>query len=1259
MFTLLLFLVVGVSGQSSHLRSPHGASSLPPSKELSAEHCHELHNEALTQHLRGDSQTASSELVTAISLCRNIESILPHLENTRGVVLVQLGRQEEAKMAFERALELSGDHGHAAINLAHMFDGVEDESAVEYYYRALTSSTTDIRCEGKDCLDRVAVLNELALVLERLGELGKAVDILREAVEIDSHSIQSVGNLAIYLRDAGDLDGAVEVGRHGVMIAPDSVPMLHNVALIEQKAGNIEKALELWRAAIAKDPDVYQPIASLAHHEGYRGNVSGARRLYTEALRVAGASPDADSLRLQLATCIVPHIYNSTEHASTVHDEYVASLQDLLARDELSISDPLHSTGAGALGYYLEYVGFPDLPPRRLLAQVYWRAAPSLRYIAPFLREEKDPVASSKIKVGFLSAFVFTHSVGLLTRGVIEHLDRKRFEVVLLHVEGEPIDELTVRLASKVDEYVRIPTTSLARAQSIVAARRLDVLVFCEIGMNSITYFLAFSRLARRSALFWGHAVTSGISPQDCFQLTNEIDCGGIDYFVSSDLFEDDVGDYSEKVWLMRGLTTRFPRPVAPSTTELELMLPGISSHQRLYLIPQTLYKLHPDFDAVINDVLHRDTNGVIAMPEAQLSDWTDSVARRWDVAIDADVRHRLRFFKRLGFADFVRLAELADVVLDPFPVGGGRSSLEIFSVGTPIVMLEERTSVLQLTRGMYTLMASPCPECITHSLEEFARTAVDVAMNSIAIRNDILSRNSVLYENDAVVVEWEDFLVRVLQSPRPIDESSGNARRDSRRVLEAIQSSEESSGYSPRDFGWELVDSANGRAPTFGDPNSSYMVRLAHPDPFTGETSNFIIAVNTSSNGAIETARRFADYIQAEPVKFRWIAAVLQNGAYSNSHIVAEHSLELPWGSAAIRVGFGDDLAQLATWRGQQLGLNDDQISNVREQLKRLTPEYDSPEWIAARSRRDRIAEQARHATDGSANEKCVASPTVAPWSATTSSRDCELTIGITTCKRLKHFQATMRSLARALGVVSPEKHAAVCRVIVVDDASSAADKNAMAAEFPDFHFHYKPTALKGHAHSMNILLRLVETRYLLYLEDDWLALDHARAEHIIYEPLNVLRHAAVEAINEPLVQVIINDQSDRACAYAIPGGCDQESVLGTAGWRRSTTEGVQYSLHEFGVIEPSHLFTYWPGFTLNPAVWDVRALECGHQHHLGTSPRFDASDERFEQSFSLATYDAGLRVAYLPRVSFAHIGVDESAYGLNNISRPWDDFV
>lgn len=44
-----------------------------------------------------------------------------------------------------------------------------------------------------------------------------------------------------------------------------------------------------------------------------------------------------------------------------------------------------------------------------------------------------------------------------------------------------------------------------------VAALELDIAVFCEIGMDHVTYLLAHSRIAHRSVMYWGHGVTSGI----------------------------------------------------------------------------------------------------------------------------------------------------------------------------------------------------------------------------------------------------------------------------------------------------------------------------------------------------------------------------------------------------------------------------------------------------------------------------------------------------------------------------------------------------------------------------------------------------------------------------------------------------------------------------------------------------------------------------------------------------------------------------
>ena len=224
-----------------------------------------------------------------------------------------------------------------------------------------------------------------------------------------------------------------------------------------------------------------------------------------------------------------------------------------------------------------------------------------------------------------------------------------------------------------------------------------------------------------------------------------------------------------------------------------------------------------------------------------------------------------------------------------------------------------------------------------------------------------------------------------------------------------------------------------------------------------------------------------------------------------------------------------------------------------------------------------------------------------------------------------------------------------------------------------------------KGHARSLNVILAAVDTRYMLYLEDDWLTLDEVTSRQIIDDPITVLQHSRNTQVAEPVAQVLLNDQSSRACAYAIAGRCGA-GVIGTSGWAREALgrqgggdEGktTKYRLHEFGTTRSEHAFSFWPGFTFNPAMWDLDALRCAlsraekwkaisdeekitlrWKNGTGSSSIpmrqiFDPDDDRFEQSFSVRCHDAGLRVAYLEQVIMAHIGVNNSAYVLNGVER------
>ncbi|CAM9676603.1 unnamed protein product [Discosporangium mesarthrocarpum] len=162
-----------------------------------------------------------------------------------------------------------------------------------------------------------------------------------------------------------------------------------------------------------------------------------------------------------------------------------------------------------------------------------------------------------------------------------------------------------------------------------------------------------------------------------------------------------------------------------------------------------------------------------------------------------------------------------------------------------------------------------------------------------------------------------------------------------------------------------------------------------------------------------------------------------------------------------------------------------------------------------------------------------------------------------MTTCKRLELFRETVESLKVKKDKVGEGGRAgagagwgaAVCDVIVVDDSSGVEDQAVMLREFPEFTFVFKGSKRKGHADSMNLILALTTTRYLFYVEDDWLAVPGRAKTDFLDRALEVLQSS-----EEEVAQVLINDQSSRACAYADLALCPSGSEGTSAGWPRVT---------------------------------------------------------------------------------------------------------
>lgn len=1166
--------------------------------------------------------------------------------------------------------------------------------AVEHYQRALTvnGSLHDVsESENSPFPPRMIrhcfhALNTIGVLLSDLGRYQESVPFFEQAIQVNTTAVQPLGNLALALMSLGRQEAGLHFNERALELSPDQPLLLHNMGLILQTLSRQHEAIVYWERAHELNPNEIETISAIAgYYYSDAGDMLTARDYLGRAQQIALdiLARDPTSLtatiaynvnRLRIANAQLPYVYQSVQEIVEARARYTAMLQDLLNEPNLTLPDPFKTANIGGLGYYAVYQGFNDVGIRSQMAQIYQRGSPALSFTAPHVLEGRYkvhhfPIAAAvlsyqypvemedeaavvqhtnrKIRVGFHSSFLRHHSVGLLAQGVILNLSRDAFEVIVIIYDASPRDELTERVLKSADRAVLL-AESLAVAQQQVADLQLDVLVFTEIGMDLPTYFLAFSRLALRTAVFWGHAVTSGID--------------AVDYFISSSLFQHDEpspdGDeaqghqqqqskYVECVYEMRHLTTYFLPPVAfPQSRKLvhdnfdkfreSLGLPSRSLLETMFLVPQTLYKLHPDFDALVEGILSKLPHTAFLVVLTGSKPWlADDIRARWRRTLSPQVYRRIYFIRQLNMTEFMDVCAMADVVLDPFPVGGGRSSFEIFAVGTPIVMLAPRTTILQLTAAMYKVMGFE--DLITFFEAQYIALAVQLALEPELrsyFRRLILANNWKLYESQEVIREWSQFFVDILAAKPPAERrSTGGTMARSPAACPQFPSQ-----------GNRLRPHSN----TASEPYFEIEVRIGGSTQGYGSVKNkFTLQLQSPDDDPFETIRNspfnaHSDLLQQYfTAKMLWNAQVHHRQSlvtvFPINHLDATILLD------PIEVHYGDDLDLMARAHllkqfkrhnatVQKSGIRT-MLGQLIHELQLQVPMYNSPQWIATRSfpLMNRLAV---HSKPTSLLDQC-------------------LTLVITTCKRLALFLRMISSLERALGIVtSSDWDFWFCQILVIDDNSSPADRRVMQKRVSGerFQLYWKTPEERGHAKSLNIALGFVRSRYVMYLEDDW---EFTGSSSCTIDALMILR-AHQTSLYGPLALVLLNDQRsgwERSLTTQAPGSSHSNST-------------IRYSLHEYAVSDPTHTLSHWPGFSLNPGVWDLhaisQALGVSFSGSSGARDLFDEQTDIFEQLFSVRVWKSGLRVAFLAEEHAMHIGAppgsNGSAYVLNGMPRRSD---
>jgi CRISPR-associated protein Csy1 len=483
-----------------------------------------------------------------------------------------------------------------------------------------------------------------------------------------------------------------------------------------------------------------------------KGDVAASRAVLT-ALRDAQTEP-ALRMRAELGLALgLPATYASTSDLRSVRAQFEQNLSAFVtdySAEKIRLIAPTPDKLCWD-NFYLTYQGENDLPLQSLFGR--W-LSDCLAVLLPHFAAPPTPPPRTRPRLAMVSSYFHECTVGWYFSSWVETLARRNWEVILVHTSLDR-DALTERLARSAHGEVTLCGT-LAENASALRELAADIVLYPELGMDRDVIALAAMRLVPHQVCAWGHPVTSGLPTMDVFLSCAEME-------------PDNAREhYTERLITLPALGTRYLSPDIPPAISRQQM--GLPERRTLYLVPQTLYKLQPDTDSILVEIVRRDPEALFILFELAPPSPVIRVHERLMRAlaqVSAEPRRHLHWFTECSRENYLHINLACDVMIDGLHWSGGNTSLDALHCGLPVV-----TCPGPFMRGRQSaamLRALDCAELIARSPQELAQIAVSVAHDAqrrASLVARIRERLPGLTQSDSPLETLDRVLREVLTDP-------------------------------------------------------------------------------------------------------------------------------------------------------------------------------------------------------------------------------------------------------------------------------------------------------------------------------------------------------------------------------------------------------------------------------------------------------------------------------------------------------------
>lgn len=661
---------------------------------------------SLAHALLAQNKNAMAACESAVKVAR--ESVAAH--DFLGIALRRAGRYGDAIQSFQRALKIQPDASGTLVNLANTLKEMGRlQDAIRQYQKALALEPNLVQAQFN-----------MGVAWHAAGNLAEAKDCFYKVLSKAPGFAEAHNGLGLLYKEQSQLHEAVRAFEAAIQLLPTFADAHYNLGVVLHDQSQLQRAAASFGAAIALAPQ------------------NGMFRVaqLTATLAVVPANADEASHTVQ--------VFDDALQAHTQWRENCHSSGTMIGFDTIS-----------TLPFWLAYRAGNQMA--RLS-----RFADGVRVVPDDAPLPGRPVRD-KIRLGIVSHHFRRHSVwDVIVKGLLEHMDRSRFELCLYHLSTLE-DAQTAWAKSVADVWKDAQTVQGPVAwATAIADDQPDALFYPEIGMDPITYLLAKQRLAPLQLAGWGHPITTGLDT--------------IDGYCSGALLEPDDAQehYRERLLTLPG-TGCCTTPIADAPEAIDAVLALLQGPGPVLLFAHMPFKLDPAHDGVLAQVAKGIGPCKIVIPkDPKVGQATDLLVTRLTACLQqhgVDQQVQIVVIPWLQQAQFKTLLAHADLYLDCPSFSGYTTAWMAAHAGIPIVCWDGPFMRQRLAAGL--LKRIGVTDTIAASLDDYVAIAVALAHEDPAQRQQrrsAIRAAAVQADGDLRVVRaFEDLLVRGVANPQAL----------------------------------------------------------------------------------------------------------------------------------------------------------------------------------------------------------------------------------------------------------------------------------------------------------------------------------------------------------------------------------------------------------------------------------------------------------------------------------------------------------